>query len=130
MVLDTSAVLAILFGEPEAERMARAIAAAPRRLASSFTILEAGIVVEARKGEPGGRELDLLLHRAQVDVVPLTASLADVAREAWRRFGKGKHPASLNVGDCCSYALARVSGEKLLFKGGDFSSTDALAAEY
>ena len=130
MVLDTSALLAILFRESEAERMGRAIAEDPRRLVSAFSVLETGIVVEARKGEPGGRELDLLLHRAQIDVVPLTASLGEVAREAWRRFGKGNHPANLSIGDCCSYALARVSGERLLFKGDDFAKSDVAAADY
>ena len=130
MVVDTSALLAVLFNEPEAEAIARAIASDPRRLASAFTLLETGIVVEARKGESGGRELDLLLHRIGLECVPLTASLGEVARDAWRRFGRGKHPANLNIGDCCSYALARVSGEPLLFKGDDFGRTDVAAAAY
>ena len=130
MVVDTSALLALLFHEQEAERVADAIATDARRLASAFTVLEAGIVVEARKGEPGGRELDLLLRRIELESVPLTASLVEVARDAWRRFGRGKHPASLNIGDCCAYALARVSGEPLLFKGANFSSTDVAVVEY
>jgi ribonuclease VapC len=130
MVLDTSALLVVLFREPDAEAIAAAIAKDPRRLASAFTILEAGIVVEARKGEPGGRELDLLLHRIGLECVPLTASLAEVARDAWRRFGRGRHPANLNIGDCCAYALARVSGEALLFTGDDFARTDVLRAAW
>ena len=130
MVVDTSALLALLFHEPEAERIAGALAADPRRLASAFTVLEAEIVVESRKGEQGGRELDLLLHRLELESVPLTASLVEVARDAWRTFGRGRHPANLNIGDCCVYALARVSGEPLLFKGADFSRTDVAACEY
>jgi len=130
MVVDTSALLAVLFQEPEADRIARSIASDPRRLASAFTVLETSIVVEARKGEPGGRELDLLLHRIDLESVPLTASHVEVARDAWRRFGRGKHPANLNIGDCCAYALARVSGEPMLFKGDDFRKTDVARVEY
>ena len=130
MVIDASALLAILLGEPEAERLATAIAADPTRLASAFTALEAGIVIEARKGDAGGRELDLLLHRSGVELVPLTASQHEIARHAWRRFGKGRHAAGLNIGDCCSFALARSSGEPLLFTGGDFAKTDIAAAPY
>jgi ribonuclease VapC len=130
MVLDTSALLAVLFREPEAEPIARAIASDPRRLASAFTVLETGIVVEARKGEVGGRELDLLLHQIGLECVPLTESHAEVARDAWRKFGRGRHPANLNIGDCCAYALARVSGESLLFRGDDFAKTDVLRAPY
>ncbi|MGD0725411.1 MAG: type II toxin-antitoxin system VapC family toxin [Spirochaetia bacterium] len=130
MVVDTSALLAVLFQEPEADRIARSIASDPRRLASAFTVLETAIVVEARKGEPGGRELDLLLHRIDLESVPLTASQVEVARDAWRRFGRGKHPANLNIGDCCAYALARVSGEPMLFKGDDFPKTDVARVGY
>ena len=130
MVVDTSALLAVLFGEPEADCIAVSIADDPRRLASAFTVLETAIVVEARKGEPGGRELDLLLHRINLESVPLTASHVEVARDAWRRFGRGNHPANLNIGDCCAYALARVSGEPILFKGDDFARTDIASVEY
>jgi ribonuclease VapC len=130
MVVDTSALLAVLFQEAEASRIAAAIASDPRRLASAFTVLETAIVVEARKGEPGGRELDLLLHRIGLENVPLTASHVEVARDAWRRFGRGTHPANLNIGDCCVYALARVSGEPMLFKGDDFGKTDISRVEY
>ncbi len=130
MVIDTSALIAVLLGEAEAERLARAIAADPRRLMSAFTLLETSIVIEARKGEPGGRELDLLLHRAAVDVVPLIPEHGEAARQAWRRFGRGRHPAGLNLGDCCAYALAQHAGEPLLFKGDDFSQTDIAAVQY
>jgi ribonuclease VapC len=124
MVVDSSALLALLLGEPEAASIARAIAADPRRLASAFTVLEAAVVVETRKGESGGRELDLLLHRAQVDVMVMDAGQVELARTAYRRYGRGRHPAGLTIGDCCSYALSRFTGEPLLFKGEDFTKTD------
>ena len=124
MVIDTSALIAILFGEPEALFFTRAVADESRKLISAFNALETGIVVEARKGEPGGRELDLLLHRAQIEIVAMNADQAELARTAWRKYGKGNHPAGLNIGDCCAYALAKYSGEPLLFKGNDFSQTD------
>ena len=128
MVIDTSALIAILFGEPEALSFTRAIADESRKLISAFNALETGIVVEARKGESGGRELDLLLHRAQIEIVAINADQAELARAAWRKYGKGNHPAGLNVGDCCAYSLAKYSGEPLLFKGNDFSQTDIRAA--
>jgi ribonuclease VapC len=124
MVIDTSALIAILFGEPEALSFTRAVAKEPRKLISAFNALETGIVVEAKKGEAGGRELDLLLHRAQIEIVAMNADQAELARTAWRKYGKGNHPAGLNIGDCCAYALAKYSGEPLLFKGNDFSQTD------
>lgn len=126
MVIDSSALIALLLGEENALSMARAIAADPKRLLSSFSQLEAAIVIEAKKGEAGGRELDLLLHQIQATVVPLDSQQTEMAREAWRLYGKGRHPAGLNIGDCCSYALSRVSGEALLFKGDDFSKTDII----
>ena len=128
MVIDTSALIAILFGEPEALSFSRAVADESRKLISAFNALETGIVVEARKGEAGGRELDLLLHRAQIQIVAMTADQAELARTAWRKYGKGNHPAGLNIGDCCAYALAKFSGEPLLFKGNDFNQTDIRAA--
>ncbi|MEA3544000.1 MAG: type II toxin-antitoxin system VapC family toxin [Thermodesulfobacteriota bacterium] len=130
MVIDTSAIIAILTAEPETNRLAHAIATDPKRIISSFSLLEAGIVIEARKGESGGRELDLLLHRINIEVIPLTSDQTQLAQEAWRRFGKGKHSAKLNIGDCCSYALAKYSGEPLLFKGNDFNQTDIAIVEY
>ncbi len=128
MVIDSSALVAILLGEPEAEVFVPVIDEDPNRLVSAFSALEAGIVIEARKGESGGRELDLLLHRAGIEIVPLTAEQIEIARTAWRKYGKGRHPAGLNIGDCCSYALAKLAGEPLLFKGSDFSQTDIEAA--
>jgi ribonuclease VapC len=128
MVIDTSALVAILLGEPEAEPFALAIAGDHKRFISAFTALETGIVIEAKKGESGGRELDLLLHQAKIEIVPVTAEHFEVARSAWRKYGKGRHAAGLNIGDCCSYALAKCAGEPLLFKGDDFSHTDIKAA--
>jgi ribonuclease VapC len=128
MVIDTSALVAILLGEPEAEPFALAIAGDPKRLISTFTALETAIVIEAKKGESGGRELDLLLHQARIEMAPLTAEQFEIARSAWRRYGKGRHPAGLNIGECCSYALAKCAGEPLLFKGDDFSQTDIKTA--
>lgn len=130
MIIDTSALIAILLGEPEAELFAHAIAGAPQRLVSAFTALETGIVIEAKKGDLGGRELDLLIHQAKIEIVPLTAEQLEIARSAWRKYGKGRHPAGLNIGDCCSYALAKTAGEPLLFKGGDFSQTDIEAVHW
>jgi ribonuclease VapC len=128
MIIDSSALIAILLGEPEAEPFALAIAEAPRRLVSAFTALETAIVIEAKKGEHGGRELDLLINRAKIEIAPLTSEQMEIARSAWRKYGKGRHPAGLNIGDCCSYALAKCAGEPLLFKGGDFSQTDIKTA--
>ena len=124
MVIDTSALVAMLGDEPEAQRFEVAVQDDPVRLMSSSSYLEAAIVIEARFGEPGGRELDLWLHRAGVDLVGVDADQAEVARAAYRRYGKGRHRAGLNYGDCFAYALATISGEPLLFKGNDFVHTD------
>lgn len=129
MVIDTSALLAILLAEPEAESFSRVIAADPKRLVSALSALEAAIVIHARKGPAGTRELDLLLHSAGVTIVSLDQEQVFLARTAYETFGKGHHPAALNLGDCCSYALSRSSGEPLLFKGNDFSRTDVAAVE-
>jgi len=128
VVIDTSALIAILFGENEAFSFIQALSEDSRKLISAFNHLEAAIVVEAKKGESGGRELDLILHRAQVEVIAMNYEQAEIARAAWRKFGKGNHPAGLNIGDCCAYALAKYSEEPLLFKGNDFSRTDIRAA--
>jgi ribonuclease VapC len=128
MVIDSSALLAILLGEPEAESFSRAIAGDPKRLVSALSALEAAIVIHARKGSAGVRELDLLCHAAGLAIVSLDADQVLLARAAYEKFGKGHHSAALNLGDCCSYALARSSGEPLLFKGNDFSRTDAAIA--
>lgn len=124
MVLDTSAILALLFNEAAADDIEVALDRDGVRLLSAASYLEAAIVVEARLGEAGGREFDLLVHKAGIDVVTVTAEQAEVAREAWRRFGRGHHKAGLNFGDCFAYALAIVSGEPLLCTGNDFPRTD------
>lgn len=124
MVLDTSALLALLLDEPEAEDFRAAVEEDPTRLVSAGTLLETALVIEARHGEPGGRELDALLQAAQIEVVAVDREQVDEARRAWRRFGKGRHAAGLNFGDLFAYALTRTSGEPLLFKGQDFARTD------
>lgn len=124
MVIDTSALLAVLLAEPEAEAFSRAIAADSRRLVSAMSALEAAIVLAGRKGPAGTREVDLLLHTAGMVVVSFDADQVLLARAAYEKFGKGRHPAGLNLGDCCTYALARSTGEPLLFKGNDFSKVD------
>jgi ribonuclease VapC len=128
MVLDSSAVIAILFDEPERRTFTLAIERDPRRLMSAGNLLECSLLTEARRGETAGRELDLLLHRAGVQTVPVDADQVELARSAWRRFGKGRHPAALNFGDCFAYALSAATKEPLLFKGDDFAHTDVVAA--
>ncbi len=124
MIIDTSALLAILLGEPDAGRYEDVIAAAwPRRM-SAIALLEAAMVVESRGGAKAGHELDVLLEKAAVELVPVTSEHANAARRAWRRFGKGNHRAALNLGDCFAYALAKTTGEPLLFKGKNFAHTD------
>ena len=125
MIVDTSAVL---FGEPDAERYARAMAGASRCRMSVASLLEAAIVLESRSGAAGGHELDVFVERALIELAPVTAEHAQAARRAWRRFGKGNHPAGLNFGDCFAYALAEATREPLLFKGRDFALTDIEAA--
>ena len=128
MIIDTSAVLAVLLGEPDAKLYGDAIARAwPRRM-SAVAMLEAAMVAESRGGIAAGHELDVFLEKAAVEFVPVTSDLAKGARRAWRRFGKGNHPAALNFGDCFAYALAEATGEPLLFKGEDFSRTDIAIA--
>lgn len=124
MVIDTSALIAYLEGEPEADRVEAALVGAGRLLISAATVVEAGIVSEARRGEAGGRELDLLLHRLKVAIVPVDEDQAELARSAYRRYGRGRHPAGLNFGDCFAYALAVTAGEPLLYVGRDFAETD------
>ncbi len=128
MVIDTSALVAMLGDEPEAEAFEVAVEADPMRLMSAASFLETAIVIETRMGEPGGRELDLWLHRVEVDLVAVDAEQAELARAAHRRYGEGRHAAGLNFGDCFAYALAAVSGEPLLFKGDDFPLTDVAVA--
>ena len=128
MIIDTSAVLAILFAEEDAAQFAAAIAGAEQRLMSAATYLEAGIVVDNQLGPAAGRQLDLLLARASIRIEPVTKEQAEIARQAYLDFGKGNHPARLNFGDCFYYALSKSSGLPLLFKGRDFTATDIVAA--
>ena len=124
MVLDTSALLVVLLGEAEAPTFRALFVRDPVRLLSAANLLETAIVIESRLGEAGGRELDLLVHRAGVEIVAVSSDQVEVARDAFRQYGKGRHPAGLNFGDCFAYALSKTSGEPLLFKGEDFSKTD------
>lgn len=129
MIVDTSAVLAILLGEPEAPRVAAALAREKHRSMSAVSYLEAAIVLESRKGPHGPPELELLVQRAAISVVPFDGRQAAFAHGGFTRFGKGRHPAALNLGDCCVYALAAVTGEPILHLGEDFSRTDAKRVE-
>jgi ribonuclease VapC len=124
MVVDTSALVAILWGEPDAERFARALGAAPVRLLSAVTRVELSCVIEGRKGETGRADVELLLRDGGFEVVSVTPQQAEIAVGAFRRFGRGRHRARLNIGDCFSYALAVASDQVLLFKGDDFGHTD------
>lgn len=124
MVIDTSAVAAIFFNEPERQKFLSSILSSATRLISAATVLESGIIVESRLGDAGVRELDLFLIRSHLQIVPFNSEQAELARQAWRRFGKGRHPAALNFGDCFAYALAKWTGEQLLAKGKDFALTD------
>lgn len=124
MVIDTSAIVAIALNEPDAAELELRIADDPVRLISAATVLETTIVLETRLGDAGGREFDLWLLKVEAEVVPVDAEQIASARRAWRRYGKGRHPAGLNYGDCFSYALALTRGEPLVFKGEDFAKTD------
>lgn len=128
MIVDSSALLAILFRESDAEFYETAILSAQPCRISVANLLEASIVIESRGGAEAGRELDAYLVRAEIEATPVTTVHLDTARNAWRRFGKGRHPAALNFGDCFAYALARATGEPLLYKGADFARTDVAAA--
>jgi ribonuclease VapC len=124
MVIETSAIIAVLLNEANAVGIARAIESCSPRLLSAANFLEASIVIESRKGEAGGRELDLLIYRAAIEIVAVDQDQAEIARLAWRRFGKARHPVGLNYGDCFAYALAKSRRLPLLFQGDDFSQTD------
>ena len=129
MVLDSSAILAILFKEPERDAFATALAGAGQRLVSAVNALEAAVVVSARKGPSGVRELDLLFHHAGVVVVSFTEDHLRLAREAWERYGKGRHPAGLNLGDCLKLTPSPgTRGSPSLSKGDDFTRTDVVRA--
>ena len=127
MVVDTSAIVAILAGEPERPGYIASVESAETRLVSAATFVESSIVIEARYGAEGVRLLDLFLDRAGFEIVAVDDHQAHEARRAFSRFGKGRHAAGLNFGDCFAYALAITAGEPLLFKGEDFSQTDVEA---
>jgi ribonuclease VapC len=124
MVVDSSALVAILRKEPEAVRFTRAILRDSVRLISAANLLEAGIVIDNQAGLSAGRRLDAFVERAGIGIEPVTEQQIRIARQAYVDFGRGNHPANLNFGDCFAYALAKATGEPLLFKGADFQRTD------
>ena len=128
MVLDSSAILAILLDEPERPSFTRLIEQDPMRLVSAATLVEVSIVIESRKGEAGRQLLERFLELTAAEVASVTADQARHACGAFRRWGKGRHPAGLDFGDVFAYALAEVTGEPLLFKGADFARTDITSA--
>jgi ribonuclease VapC len=129
VIVDASALIAILRDKPEASACARAIEAASRRRISAANFVEAAIVIDAGQDPIASRRFDDLLRAAQLEIEPVTEVQARIARAAYRDFGRGSgHPARLNFGDCFAYALARVTGEPLLFKGDDFTNTDLISA--
>jgi ribonuclease VapC len=128
MVIDTSAILAILLEEPEAAQFIHLIGADSLRLFAAVSFVEASIVLSNRKGEAGERKLDEFLQRAKVQIISVDTRQAETARAAYRKFGKGIHPAGLNFGDCFAYALAKTTKEPLLFKGNDFALADVQRA--
>jgi ribonuclease VapC len=124
MVIDTSALIAMLFAEPERDVFSRSIGSDPVRLVSAVSKLEAGMVAVGRRGAAASHELDRLLRDLSIQIVPFDERQADIARDAFARYGKGRHQAGLNFGDCAAYALALAQAEPLLFKGTDFGATD------
>ena len=128
MVIDSSALVAILLREPGCDTLAVKLSSAHRPVICAANWLEAMMVIAARLGPPGAPALRDLLDAAEVLIAPADADLVQTAFDAWQRFGKGLHPAGLNFGDCFAYALATRRGEALLFKGNDFSQTDVLPA--
>lgn len=128
MIVDSSALIAILLNEADAPAFAAALRESSDAIMAAPTLVETTIVAESRLRAGGAARLDELIAEAEIAIVPFTAEHARHAREGWRRFGKGRHPAALNLGDCFAYALAKARGEALLFKGDDFSRTDVLPA--
>ncbi|RWF99689.1 type II toxin-antitoxin system VapC family toxin [Mesorhizobium sp.] len=128
MVIDTSAVVAILRSEPEAARLEKALISDPIRLVPATCVLEARMVMVSRRGEHALAEIDLWLRKIEADIIPVDSELVDMATQAWLTYGKARHPAALNFADCLSYALAKRADEALLFIGKDFAQTDIEAA--
>ena len=129
MILDTSALAAIFFAEPEAERYVRIIHEADRCLISVANFVELSLVLEGQIGPDGSRQCDVFFRRANITIGPVTVEQGHLARQAFLDFGKGRHPAGLNFGDCFAYALAKARREPLLFKGADFGKTDVVGAD-
>lgn len=130
MIVDTSAIVAILRDEPDAGELATAIELADVRRISAATYVETAIVTDSNRSVLLSSSLDSFLGRALINIEPVTIEQARLAREAYRDYGKGRHRAGLNLGDCFAYALAKDKGEPLLFKGNDFRKTDVDVAEY
>lgn len=130
MVIDTSALIAIMCGESSAPRLVAAIDQSTVRLISAASIVEASLALLARFGEVGEVQLDAMLNALQVEVIAVDSDQAAIARDAARTFGRGRHPAGLNFGDLFSYALSLATGEPLLFVGEDFAKTDVLVAAW
>ena len=128
MVLDTSAIVAILLDEPERGAFDRRIEDDPIRLVSAASRVEATLVIEGRKGEAGRERLERFFRLTGAEIMPVTPEQAELACAAFRRYGKSRHPAGLNLGDVFAYALAKTTGEPLLFKGDDFAQTDIASA--
>jgi ribonuclease VapC len=124
MVIDTSAVIAILQNEPERRTFNEAIEGAEARSLSVASFVETSLIVESRYGSEGMRDLDLFINKAQIELIAVDVEQAHLARQAFRQFGKGRHAAGLNFGDCFSYALARSLSDSLLYKGSDFGKCD------
>jgi len=128
MIVDSSAIIAILRREEDAERFVHALEAAESPRMSAANYVEVSIVAEAETQGSGSSQLDSLLRVTGIAIEPVTVEQAHIARQAWTDFGKGRHPAKLNFGDCFAYALAKATGEPLLFKGDDFHRTDVIPA--
>jgi len=128
MILDTCALVAVLFAEPEADAFTRLIHDAERCLISAGSFLELSIVIERQAGPEAASQCDMFFRRAGIIIEPFTVEQAHIARQAFHDFGKGRHRAGLNFGDCFAYALSKVTGEPLLFKGNDFKKTDIASA--
>jgi ribonuclease VapC len=130
MIVDSSAILAIAFQEPEAGRFASAIVRSPERHISSVNWLETMMVMENHSGAAAVDDVRLVLNELAIGTLPFDEVHMHEALEAWRRYGKGRHPAALNLGDCCAYAASKVETRPLLFKGNDFSRTDVETASW
>ncbi|MCB1986253.1 MAG: type II toxin-antitoxin system VapC family toxin [Burkholderiales bacterium] len=130
MIIDTSAILAILGDEPERKALIQCIIKASDKGLSAASFVETSIVLEARYGYDGVRDFDLFLTKAGITLIAVDVEQAQIARQAFKKYGKGRHIAGLNFGDCFSYAAAKSSNEPLLFKGNDFSQTDITVCKY